>query len=310
MYDLIVVGGGPAGLTAGIYAVRYGLDTVVLEKNVLPGQIAAADLVENYTGFTAISGPELMQRFKEHAETVGVKNESAEISSIRSEAGKKVVVTDNGDLEAKAVIIATGANPKKLGIPGEKEFMGKGVSYCATCDAPFYKGKVVMVIGGGESALTDALILSNIAKKVYIIHRRDKLRASRILQERVSRKGNIEIIWDTVPEEIQGKSGVENVMLRNLRTGTVYTMPVNGVFVYVGIHPNTEFIDVKKNSSGFILTNEKLETSVPGIYAAGDCRDTSIWQVVTAVADGAVAAVSAHEYVMNLELDDELQNTG
>ncbi|OPY21065.1 MAG: Sulfide dehydrogenase subunit alpha precursor [Methanomethylovorans sp. PtaU1.Bin093] len=301
MYDLIIIGGGPAGLTAGIYAVRYGMDTVVLEKNVLPGQIAATDMVENYTGFTAISGPELMQRFKEHAETVGVKIESAEVSSIISEDGKKVVVTDSGTLESKTVIIATGANPKKLGIPGEKEFMGKGVSYCATCDAPFYKGKTVIVVGGGESALTDALILSNVVKKVYIIHRRDKLRASRILQERVSRKPNIEIVWDTVPEEIQGKTGVENVILRNLKTRDVYTLQVDGVFVYIGIRPGTEFIDVKKNSSGFILTNEKLETSIPGIYAAGDCRDTSIWQVVTAVADGAVAAVSAHEYIMELD---------
>ena len=303
MYDLIIIGGGPAGLTAGIYAVRYGLNTIVLEKDVLPGQIAATDLIENYTGFTAISGPELMQRFKEHAQTVGVKIESAEVSSIISEDGRKVVVTDTGNLVSKALVIATGANPKKLGIPGEKEFMGKGVSYCATCDAPFYKGKTVMVIGGGESALTDALILSNIVKKVYIVHRRDKLRASMILQERVSKKPNIEIIWDTVPEEIQGKTGVENAILRNLKTGDMNTMPVEGVFVYIGIIPNTEFIDVKKNSSGFILTNEKLETSVQGIYAAGDCRDTTIWQVVTAVADGAVAAVSAHEYVMNLELE-------
>ena len=303
MYDLIIIGGGPAGLTAGIYAVRYGLNTIVLEKDVLPGQIAATDLIENYTGFTAISGPELMQRFKEHAQTVGVKIESAEVSSIISEDGRKVVVTDTGNLASKALVIATGANPKKLGIPGEKEFMGKGVSYCATCDAPFYKGKTVMVIGGGESALTDALILSNIVKKVYIVHRRDKLRASMILQERVSKKPNIEIIWDTVPEEIQGKTGVENAILRNLKTGDINKMPTDGVFVYIGILPNTEFIDVKKNSSGFILTNEKLETSVQGIYAAGDCRDTSIWQVVTAVADGAVAAVSAHEYVMNLELE-------
>lgn len=303
MYDLIIIGGGPAGLTAGIYAVRYGLNTIVLEKDVLPGQIAATDLIENYTGFTAISGPELMQRFKEHAQTVGVKIESAEVSSIISEDGRKVVVTDTGNLVSKALVIATGANPKKLGIPGEKEFMGKGVSYCATCDAPFYKGKTVMVIGGGESALTDALILSNIVKKVYIVHRRDKLRASMILQERVSKKPNIEIIWDTVPEEIQGKTGVENAILRNLKTGDINKMPTDGVFVYIGILPNTEFIDVKKNSSGFILTNEKLETSVQGIYAAGDCRDTSIWQVVTAVADGAVAAVSAHEYVMNLELE-------
>lgn len=302
MYDLIIIGGGPAGLTAGIYAVRYGLDTVILEKNVLPGQIAATDLVENYTGFTAISGPELMQRFKEHAEIAGVKIESADVYSVRSESGKKVVMTDSGDLEAKSVIIATGANPKKLGVPGENELMGRGVSYCATCDAPFYKGKTVMVVGGGESALTDALILSNIAKKVYIVHRRDKFRASKILQQRVSKKDNIEIVWDTVPEKIEGNTGVENAVLRNVKTEQVYSMHVDGVFVYVGIHPNTEFVNVKKNGSGFIVTNEKLETSLAGIYAAGDCRDTPIWQVVTAVADGAIAAVFAHEYIMNLEI--------
>ena len=302
MYDLVIIGGGPAGLTAGIYAVRYGLNTVVIEKEVLPGQIAATDLVENYTGFTAISGPELMQKFKEHAESAGVKIESAYVSLVRSETEKKVVVTDNGNFEAKAVIIATGANPKKLGIPGEDELLSKGVSYCATCDAPFYKGKTVMVVGGGESALTDALILSNIAKKVYIVHRRDKLRASTILQQRVSKKGNIEVIWDTIPEKIEGKAKVENVVLRNLKTENVYGMPVDGVFVYVGIRPNTEFVNVQKNSSGFIVTNEKLETSVAGIYAAGDCRDTPIWQVVTAVADGAVASVFAHEYILGLEL--------
>lgn len=302
MYDLIIVGAGPAGLTAGIYAVRYGLNTIVLEKEVLPGQIAATDLIENYTGFTAISGPELMQKFKEHAESAGVKIEFAHVSLVRSENEKKFVVTDNGDFEAKAVIIATGANPKKLGIPGEDEFLSKGVSYCATCDAPFYKGKTVMVVGGGESALTDALILSNIAKKVYVVHRRDKLRACTILQQRASKRDNIEIIWDTIPEKIEGKAKVENVILRNLKTETVSSMPVDGVFIYVGIRPNTEFVNVNKNGSGFIVTNEKLETSVAGIYAAGDCRNTPLWQVVTAVADGAVAAVFAHEYILGLKI--------
>ncbi len=204
-------------------------------------------------------------KFKEHAESAGVKIEFAHVSLVRSENEKKVVVTDNGDFEAKAVIIATGANPKKLGIPGEDEFLSKGVSYCATCDAPFYKGKTVMVVGGGESALTDALILSNIAKKVYVVHRRDKLRACTILQQRASKRDNIEIIWDTIPEKIEGKAKVENIILRNLKTDTVSSMPVDGVFIYVGIRPNTEFVNVNKNGSGFIVTNEKLETSVGGI---------------------------------------------
>lgn len=300
MYDLIIIGGGPAGLTAGIYALRYGLSTLLIEKDVIAGQIAGTDIVENYPGFISIKGPELMEKFTEHATSMGVKIENAIVSSISTDKYKKIINTDNGILESKAVIISTGADPKKLDVPGESEFIGKGVSYCATCDAPFYKEKTVIVVGGGESAATDALILSNIAKKVYIIHRRDSLRASKILQERISQKNNIEIIWNTVIEKIIGKNRVTNVLLKNIETKSNIEMPIDGVFIYIGITPNTDFIEVEKNKYGFIITKPNLETSISGIYAAGDCRDTLIWQVVTAVADGAIAAVSVREALMNM----------
>ncbi|WP_406661130.1 thioredoxin-disulfide reductase [Methanolobus sp. ZRKC3] len=303
MYDIIIVGGGPAGLTAAIYAVRYGLNILVLEKNVVPGQIATTDAVENYPGFTTIAGLELMDRFKEHAVSLGVEVQTTEVKKIEDGDGKKTVITHDGELEAKAVIIATGANPKHLGVPGEEEMIAKGVSYCATCDGPFFSGEEVIVIGGGESALTDALILSNIASKVYVIHRRDQLRSSRILQERAFSKDNIEFIWDTGLEKIVCSDAVEGVVLKNVKTGETTEMDISGVFIYIGIVPNTWMVDVEKNEQGFIKATEKMKTSVGGIFAAGDCRVTPLWQVVTAVADGAIAAVSAYEYIEGLELE-------
>ena len=303
MYDLVIVGGGPAGLTAAIYAVRYGLDTLVLEKNVVPGQISTADRVENYPGFTSISGMELMQKFKSHAESTGVKVQVTDVKNIRNGNGKKVIETADGDIEALAVIIATGANPRHLGVPGEDKFLTKGVSYCATCDGPFYGGLEVIVVGGGESAVTDALILADIASKVYVVHRRDELRSSSILQERAFAKENITFIWDTVVQEIQGNELVEKVTLKNMKTGEVTGMDIEGIFIYVGIIPNTSMTDVEKTDTGFIVTDDKMESSVPGIFAAGDCRRTSMWQVVTAVSDGAIAAISAHEYITSVKFE-------
>lgn len=303
MYDLIVIGGGPAGLTAAIYAVRYGLDTLVLEKNVVPGQISTADRVENYPGFSSISGMELMQNFKDHAEHVGVKIEITGVKTVRDEGDKKVVVTDDGELEALAVIVATGANPRRLGVPGEDKLLTKGVSYCATCDGPFYGGLEVIVVGGGESAVTDALILSDIASKVYVVHRRDELRACSLLQKRAFDKENISFIWDTVVQEIKGDELVEQVVLKNVKTDEITEMNIDGIFIYVGIDPNTSMVDVKKTDVGFIVTDDKMESSVSGIFAAGDCRRTSMWQVVTAVSDGAVAAISAHEYILSIRSD-------
>lgn len=212
MYDLIIVGGGPAGLTAGIYAVRFGLNTIILEKSEISGQIALADVVENYPGFPEISGLELMEKYKSHAQEIGVETKITEVLSIRDEGKKKIVSTDSGEFESKAVIIATGANPKHLNVPGEKEFISKGVSYCAICDGPFFKNKTVVVVGGGNSAIADALLLSKIAKKVYLIHRRDKLRAVKILQDRAFEATNIEFILNACILEIIGNTeGIRRV---------------------------------------------------------------------------------------------------
>ena len=301
MYDLVIIGNGPAGLSAGIYAVRYGLDTLILEKDVISGQIALTDIVENYPGFSSIAGMELMDKFKEHAQEAGVTTEDGEVLNVKSDGDKKIISTDEGEIEAKAVIIATGANPQHLGVPGEEEFAGRGVSYCATCDGPFFRGKNVAVIGGGDSAITDALILSNLASKVYIVHRRDELRATKVLKDRAFSKNNIDFICDTVLEEIVGSDdvngSVEKVILKNVNSGDIKKMAMDGVFIYVGIVPNTGFVDVNKTSDGFIVTNDKMESSVEGIYGAGDCRVTPLRQVVTAVSDGAIAAASAHEFV-------------
>lgn len=297
MYDLVIIGDGPAGLSAGIYAVRYGLDTLILEKDVISGQIALTDIVENYPGFSSIAGMELMDKFKEHAQEAGVTTEDGEVLNIKSDGNKKIISTDEGEIEAKAVIIATGANPQHLGVPGEEEFAGRGVSYCATCDGPFFRGKYVAVIGGGDSAITDALILSNLASKVYVVHRRDELRATKVLKDRAFSRNNIEFICDTILDEVLGDGSVEKVILKNVKSGDTVEMAMDGVFIYVGVVPNTGFVDVDKNSAGFIITSDRMETSVEGIYAAGDCRVTPLRQVVTAVSDGAIAAASAHEFV-------------
>jgi thioredoxin reductase (NADPH) len=301
MYDLIIVGGGPCGLAAGIYAVRLGLNTLVLEKSEISGQITLADVVENYPGFPSISGLELMEKYKTHALEAGVETKITEVLSVRSESEKKVVSTDSGEFESRAVIIATGANPKQLDVPGEKELISKGVSYCGLCDGPFFKNKVVAVIGGGNSAVIDAIVLSKIAQKVYLIHRRDSLRADKILQNRVFAVPNIEFIFDSQVLEIVGSKGnipkVEKLILKNLKSGKESELVIDGVFIYIGIHPNTEIVNVDKNEAGFIKTTISLETSEAGIYAAGDCRDTPIWQVVAAVRDGALAATAAYKYI-------------
>jgi thioredoxin reductase (NADPH) len=301
MYDLIIVGGGPGGLTAGIYAKRLGLEVLVLEKSEISGQITLAGIVENYPGFPSISGLELMEKYKNHAQEVGVKTKITEVLSVRSEGEKKVVSTDSGDLESKAVIIATGANPKSLDVPGERELISKGVSYCAICDGPFFKDKTVAVIGGGNSAAIGAILLSKIARKIYLIHRRDSLRADKILQDRVFAAQNIEFIFDSQVLEIIATKGdikkVEKILLENLKSGEKSELATDGVFIYVGIHPNTEIVNVDKNEAGFIRTSSSLETSEAGIYAAGDCRDTLIWQLVAAVRDGALAATAVYKYI-------------
>ncbi|HIH74186.1 MAG TPA: thioredoxin-disulfide reductase [Methanosarcina sp.] len=301
MYDMIIIGGGPAGLAAGIYSVRFGLDTLILERNEISGQISMADIVENYPGFPSISGIELMEKYRTHAQDVGVKTRITEVLSVRTEGSKKIISTDSGDLESKAVIIATGANPKHLDVPGEEELISKGVSYCAICDGPFFKNKTVVVVGGGNSAVTDALLLSKIAQKVYLVHRREHLRAAKILQDRVAATPNIELMLNTLVLEIAGsKEGVkkvEKIILQDINSKEIRELPTSGVFIYVGINPNTQFVNVEKDSQGFIKTDRWMETSEKGIYAAGDCGSTPIWQLVAAVRDGAVAATAAYEYI-------------
>nr|WP_250867438.1 thioredoxin-disulfide reductase [Methanococcoides seepicolus] len=300
VYDLIIIGGGPGGLSAGIYAVRYGLNTLVLEKRFVSGQISTTGNVENYPGFPSISGMELMDKFAEHAKAAGVVVEDKDVLEVRSEGDRKIVHTSEGDLEASSVIIATGAEPKHLGIPGGDEFRGKGVSYCATCDGPFFSGRNIIVVGGGESAITDALILSDVAASVCIVHRRDELRASKILRDRAFARSNIEFLWDTTLEEIVGDSVVREAVIRDINADEVRRVPIDGVFVYVGVEPNTGFVDVDKDEYGFIITNEKMECSEKGIFAVGDCRNAILRQVITAASDGVIAAFEAYNYVSGL----------
>jgi thioredoxin reductase (NADPH) len=298
MYDLIIVGGGPAGLTAAIYALRARVKTLMLERELVGGQIALSNVIENYPGFPSIGGAELMEKFEAHAKGFGLETKFAAVEHIELDGKVKVLKTSEGELRSKAVIVATGAKPKMLGVPGEKEFFGKGVSSCATCDGPFFKNQRVMVVGGGDTAIKEALYLAKLAAGVYIVHRRDQLRAEKILQEKVFDTPNMEILWSHILKEVKGdKTGVNGVVVEDLKAKTTRQMEVEGVFIFVGINPTTDFVDVEKDERGFIKTNQRMETSVPGIYAAGDCRTTPLPQVSTAVGDGAIAAFIAENYI-------------
>ena len=297
VYDVIIVGAGPAGITAGIYAQRARLDTVLLERLGVGGQIVLSDDVENYPGFQSISGYDLMQKFEEQAKGFDLAIKDEEVTEIRDEGSYKLVRTNDHEYKTKSVIIASGAKPKRLGVPGEEEFIGKGVSFCATCDGFFFRGRDVVVVGGGNSAITEAIYLAKIVNKVYVVHRRAELRAAKILQERALANPKIEFVWNSVVEEILGDSTVERVSLRNVVTGEHSQLVVGGVFMYAGLAPNTEFADVKKDDAGFIMTDETLATSTAGVFAAGDCRNTMLRQVATAVGDGALAVASVERYL-------------
>lgn len=298
MYDLIIIGGGPAGLTAGIYAQRAKLKTLLLEKEFVGGQIAVSDVIENYPGFPSISGAGLMEKFEEHAKGFGLEIKFAQVETITLEGNVKVLKTTEGELRAKAVIVATGAKPRRLGVAGEKELTGKGVSYCATCDGPFFRGQPVMVVGGGDTAVKEAVYLSKIASKVYIVHRRDKFRAEKILQEKLMAAENIIKLTSHVLKEIKAEGGVvKKAVVEDLKSSEIKEIDVEGVFIFVGINPTTDFVDAEKDEGGFIKTNQKMETNLPGIYAAGDCRDTPLLQVATAVGDGAIAAYCAEAFI-------------
>ena len=297
-FDVIILGSGPAGFSAGIYASRGNLKTAILDINMFGGQPSNYLEIENYPGFSLIGGFELMEKFEEHADKFGVeKFPMVEIQKITLNGELKEIETNDTLFKSKSVIIATGAQPKKLNIKGENEFKGRGVSYCAVCDGAFYKDKIVTVVGGGNSAVEEANYLTKFAKKVYIVHRRNELRADKIVQERAFANEKIEFVLNAVPVEIKGTNTVETLVIN--QNGTIKELKTDGVFPYIGLTPNTEMINgqIKQNAQGFIETDVNMQTSVEGVYAIGDVRNTPLRQVVTAAADGAIAACSAVKYL-------------
>jgi len=301
LFDLIIVGGGPAGLTAGIYATRAKLDLLLLEKKFPGGQALTTDLIENYPGFSqGISGAQLTREMEEQARNLGLKILLKEVIGVKSFPGEKIVeVSDGEEFRSRSLIIATGAEYSRLGVPGERELIGRGVSFCATCDAPFFTGKRVIVVGGGDSALTEALYLTKFAQKVTIIHRRNRLRATPILQDRAFANEKIDFLWDSVVGEIKGEGKVERVRVMNVKTKEEREVLTEGIFISVGLKPMTDFLKgvVHLDPVGYILTDEEMRTSEEGIFAAGDVRKKLLRQVSTAVGDGATAAVAVERYL-------------
>jgi len=298
-YEVVIIGGGPAGLTAGLYTSRAGLKSLLVERGMFGGQIVNAPLVENYPGFPeGISGSELGLLMHQQATKYGLETVTAEVTGVEVGQPYKIVTTE-GNFEAEVIIIAAGSEYHKLGVPGEEMLLGQGVSYCATCDGFFFRGREVAVVGGGDAAITDALELAQHASKVYVIHRRDQLRAGQVLQQRALAEPKIEFIWNTVVEEIMGEQVVKALKLRNVKTRQLSTLEVAGVFVAVGLKPNSQpFADiVELSETGHIITDELMATSVPGIFAAGDIRGKSARQIASAVGDGATAALSAFSYL-------------
>ena len=298
IFDIIILGGGPAGFSSAIYAARGAVSTAIVDINMLGGQPSNYLELENYPGFQLIGGYDLMEKFEEHADKFGVeKFPMQEITKI--DLAKKKIYTKEYEFSAKSIIIATGAQPMKLGVKGEKEFIGRGVSYCAVCDGAFYKDKIVAVVGGGNSAIEEAMYLTKFAKKVYVIHRRDKLRADKILQEKAFKNQKIEFIWNSIVLEIQGENTVKSIVLKNLQTDKMSELKIDGIFPYIGISPNTELFSGQLNQDkyGFIITDTTMATSVDGVYAIGDVRNTPLRQVVTAASDGAIGATYALRYI-------------
>jgi thioredoxin reductase (NADPH) len=298
--DLVIIGGGPAGLAAALYAARARLNVILVEKMILGGTVSTIFSIENYPGFPeGISGIELSTRMQDQVKKLGLEILWGNVVSIKNKKDHREVQVDSRVLTSKAVIIATGSEAAKLRIPGEKEFRGKGVSYCATCDGAFYKDKNIVVVGGGNSAIEEAFFLTRYAKKISVVHRRDELRADKILAERALSNPKIYFYWHSVVEEIKGKEKVEEVTLKDLTTGKKLKVQADGIFIYVGSKPNSEMVKgvVKQDSKGFIITDENMKTSATGIFAAGDIRAKSLQQIVTAVADGAIAAESARRHI-------------
>jgi len=301
-HEAIIIGGGPAGLTAGLYLMRAGIDALLLEKALPGGTPLNTGRIENYPGFPeGISGKELMDRKVNHAKAFGLRiKEFANVESLSFEGERFIIKTSAGLFESIGIIVATGSESMKMNIPGERELVGRGISYCATCDGLFFRNLDVAVIGGGDSAIEEALSLANIVRKVYVVHRRDTLRAQKILQERASRNDKIEFLWNKRLVEIIGKDQVEAIVVEDTKNGQQTRVEVSGVFVYIGMMPNTSFLGdlVEKDSAGFIVTDENLVTKTEGLFIAGDVRKKTLRQITTAVGDGALAAVNLEKYIL------------
>jgi thioredoxin reductase (NADPH) len=300
MYDTIIIGSGPAGLSAAVYGKRAGLNLLVIEKNPMSGgQVLNTYEVDNYLGLPGIGGFDMGMKFREHADKLDVTFKETTVTAITQKENCRVVHTSDGDLETHTVIIATGADHAKLGVPGEAELTGMGVSYCATCDGAFYRGKVAAVVGGGDVALEDAIYLARFCRKVYLIHRRDELRGAHILQEELKSLENAEILYSHIVKDIQGKEAVESITLEDVKTKETSSLSVNGVFIAVGINPNTGIVSsvLPSSASGYIQAGEDCITQAEGIFAAGDVRQKPLRQIVTAVADGANAIAGVGQYL-------------
>ncbi|MDD5448338.1 MAG: thioredoxin-disulfide reductase [Actinomycetota bacterium] len=303
-YEVAIIGGGPAGLTAGIYLRRSHIEAVLLERELPGGQPITSPLVENYPGFPeGIAGVELMERMRKQAERFNLEFKTfSPVEGLVQEGSVKHIQFEGGEVKSLSVIVATGRSPRKLGVEGEEEFFGRGVSYCATCDGPLFSGKTVMVVGGGDAAAEEALYLTRFAKKVILVHRRDELRASDYLAERVSNEPTIQTLWNSEVSKIEGDTVVKRVVISNNKTGEQTEVDVSGVFIYVGNIPNTGFLpeQVKRDAGGFLLTNESFETDMPGVFAAGDVRSGNFKQILVAAAEGAIASKSAQRYLEDI----------
>lgn len=304
IYDVIIAGAGPAGMTAAVYASRANLDTLMIERGIPGGQMANTEDVENYPGFESILGPELSNKMFEHAKKFGAEYAYGDITEVRDGKEYKTVVAGNKEYKTRSLIITTGAEHKKIGVPGEKELSGRGVSYCAVCDGAFFRDRELVVIGGGDSAVEEGVYLTRFAKKVTIIHRRDQLRAQKILQQRAFDNEKVDFIWNHTPVSINEKDGkVGSITIKHTQTGEETEFNTDGVFIYIGLVPLSKPFESLGilNSEGYIETNERMETKIPGIFAAGDVREKMLRQIVTATGDGSIAAQSAQHYVEELK---------
>lgn len=302
--NVIIIGSGPAGLTAAIYTARANLKPLVFTGNEIGGQVSITNEVENYPGFPeGLTGPELVEKFQKQAERFGARIEYAEVTEVDFEVQPFRVKTYDNEYQAKAIVLATGASPRKLGVPGEAEFTGRGVSYCATCDGFFFRAKEIAVVGGGDSALEESVFLTKFASRVRIIHRRDELRAGYTLQERAKRNQKIEFVWDTVVTEINGNGAVESVQIKNVKTGEASTLKTDGVFIYIGHYPNSHLFKDKleMDKHGYLITERNTRTSVPGVFAAGEIADPVFRQVVSSAGEGCKAAIQVERYLTALE---------